>query len=66
VLVGTAAFALFFAALDVRAIRYQVSETLIGLAMMALLAAVLHGGAAGVAGMALTRREAHASSGSPS
>src|SRR5215210_4089045 len=47
--------ALLFAALDLREVAHQVSEARSSLVAVALLAAVLHAGAAVVAGLALTR-----------
>jgi hypothetical protein len=54
-LVVAAVVALLFAALDLREVAHQLSEGRGGLVVLALLAAVLHAGAA-VACLALTRR----------
>ena len=66
VLIVTAVVALLFATLDVREVLHQIDESRHGLALLALLAAVLHLGAAGAAGLALSRREVPASRASPS
>jgi hypothetical protein len=57
-LIVAGAVALLFAVLDLREVAHQLSEGRSGLVAVALLAAVLHAGAAVVAGLALTRREA--------
>jgi hypothetical protein len=59
-LVVAGAVALLFAALDLREVTHQLSEGRSGLVAVALLAAVLHAGAAVVAGLALTRPGASA------
>lgn len=58
VLIAAAAFALLFAVLDLREVAHQLAEARGGLAAIALLAAALHVGVAGLAGLALTRRDA--------
>jgi hypothetical protein len=63
VLLATAAFALLFAALDLRELAHQLSEARSGLATIALLAAVLHVGVAVLVGLAVARR--NASGGTP-
>jgi hypothetical protein len=55
-LIVAGAVALLFAVLDLREVAHQLSEGRSGLVVVALLAAVLHAGAAVVAGLALTRR----------
>ena len=55
VLIVAAVFALLFAALDLREVAHQLSEARSGLAVIALLAAVLHVGVAVIAGLALRR-----------
>ena len=59
-LIVAGVFALLFAALDLREVAHQLSEARSSLVAVALLAAVLHAGAAVVAGLALTRRDASA------
>ena len=54
-LIVAGVFALLFAALDLRELAHQLSEGRSSLVVVALLAAVLHAGAAVVAGLALTR-----------
>ena len=54
-LIVTGVFALLFAVLDLREVAHQQSEGRSSLVILALLAAVLHAGAAVVAGLALTR-----------
>lgn len=58
VLVIVAGFALVFAALGVREVVQQINEARVGLAAVALIAAVLHGGVAIAAGLALARGNA--------
>ena len=58
VLVVTAVVALLFAVFDLREVAHQLSEARSSLVVVALLAALLHAGAAVVAGLALTRSTA--------
>lgn len=56
VLIVAALFALLFAALDLRELRNQLSQSRTSLVVIALAAALLHGGVALLAGLSLTQR----------
>jgi hypothetical protein len=56
VLIVAAIFALLVAALDLREVMHQLSESRMSLAAIALVAAILHGGVAVLAGLSLTQR----------
>lgn len=56
VLIVAALFALLFAALDLRELMNQLSQSRTSLVVIALAAALLHGGVALLAGLSLTQR----------
>jgi hypothetical protein len=60
VLIVTVFFALLFAALDLREVTHQLQESRISLAAIALVATILHSGAAVIAGLSLTQRPSSA------
>lgn len=64
VLIVGAIFALLFAALDLREVVHQLSESRISLVVIALVAALLHGSAAMFAGSSLAQRSSSAPSSS--
>ena len=56
ILIVAAVFALLFAAFDLREVVHQLSESRLSLVVIALVAALLHGSVAVLAGLSLSQR----------